>query len=92
MFLLCQAGLLGMALTNDAFNMFVFMEISSLASYVLVAMGRDRRALLAAYQYLIVGTIGATFFVIGIGFLYLTTGTLNLTDMAQKLVSASETD
>ena len=92
MFLLCQAGLLGMALTNDAFNMFVFMEISSLASYVLVAMGRDRRALLAAYQYLIVGTIGATFFVIGIGFLYLTTGTLNLTDMAQKLVSESETD
>ena len=75
-----------MVLTNDAFNMFVFMEISSLASYVLVAMGRDRRALLAAYQYLIVGTIGATFFVIGIGFLYLTTGTLNLTDMAQKLV------
>jgi len=85
MFLLCLAGLLGIAVTGDAFNIFVFLEISSLATYVLIAMGRDRRALLAAYQYLIVGTIGATFYVIGIGLLYLATGTLNLADMASRL-------
>lgn len=84
-FLLCMCGLLGMAITGDAFNVFVFMEISSLATYALISMGKDRRALLAAYQYLIMGTIGATFYVIGVGFLYSMTGTLNLADMATRL-------
>ncbi|MGH6949142.1 MAG: monovalent cation/H+ antiporter subunit D family protein [Kiloniellales bacterium] len=87
MFMLSLAGLLGMAITGDVFNVFVFMEISSLSSYVLIALGRDRRALLAAYQYLIMGTIGATFFVIGIGFLYTMTGTLNMVDMASRIAT-----
>ena len=85
MFVLCLTGLLGMAITGDAFNIFVFLEISSLSSYVLIALGRDRRALVASYQYLIMGTIGATFFVIGIGLLYLLTGTLNLVDLGRRL-------
>lgn len=85
-YLLCLCGLLGIAITGDAFNAFVFMEVSSLASYALIAMGRDRRALLAAYQYLIMGTIGATFYVIGVGLLYSMTGTLNLADMANRVV------
>lgn len=85
MFALCVAGLLGITITGDAFNIFVFMEISSLSAYTLIALGRDRRALAAAYRYLIMGTIGATFFVIGVGFLYLLTGTLNLVDMAERL-------
>ena len=85
MFGLCLAGLLGITITGDAFNIFVFLEISSLSTYVLIALGRDRRALAAAFQYLIMGSIGATFIVIGIGFLYLTTGTLNLADMASRL-------
>ena len=84
-YLLCLCGLLGMAITGDAFNIFVFMEVSSLAAYTLIAMGRDRRALLAAYQYLIMGTIGATFYVIGVGLLYSMTGTLNLADIASRL-------
>lgn len=85
MFGLCLAGLLGIAITGDAFNIFVFLEISSLSTYVLIALGRDRRALAASYRYLIMGSIGATFIVIGIGFLYLMTGTLNLVDMAERL-------
>ncbi|HUF80553.1 MAG TPA: monovalent cation/H+ antiporter subunit D family protein [Burkholderiales bacterium] len=85
MFALCLTGLLGIAITGDGFNLFVFLEISSLATYVLIALGRDRRALLAAYQYLIMGTIGATFIVIGVGLLYLQTGTLNLVDMGSRL-------
>jgi multicomponent Na+:H+ antiporter subunit D len=84
-YLLCLCGLLGMTITGDAFNIFVFMEVSSLAAYTLIAMGRDRRALLAAYQYLIMGTIGATFYVIGVGLLYSMTGTLNLADIASRL-------
>ena len=91
MFGLCLTGLLGITATGDAFNVFVFLEISSLSSYVLIALGRDRRALVAAYQYLIMGTIGATFIVIGIGLLYLTTGTLNLADMAGRLAQVGAT-
>jgi multicomponent Na+:H+ antiporter subunit D len=89
MYLLCLGGLLGITVTGDAFNAFVFLEISSLATYVLIALGRDRRALLAAFQYLILGTIGATFYVIGIGFIYLITGTLNMVDIAERLGPAS---
>lgn len=85
--MLCFTGLLGMVITGDAFNVFVFLEISSLSTYVLVAQGadRDRRALTAAYDYLIMGTIGATFFVIGLGMLYMATGTLNMADMADRI-------
>jgi multicomponent Na+:H+ antiporter subunit D len=87
LFLLCLTGLLGVVVTGDAFNVFVFLEISSLSTYVLIALGagRDKRALTAAYDYLIMGTIGATFFVIGIGFLYMATGTLNLADIAERI-------
>jgi multicomponent Na+:H+ antiporter subunit D len=89
MYLLCLAGLLGITITGDAFNAFVFLEISSLSTYVLIAMGKDRRALLAAYQYLIMGTIGATFYVIGVGLLYLVTGSLNIVDIASRLGPAT---
>jgi multicomponent Na+:H+ antiporter subunit D len=85
MYLLCLTGLLGITVTGDAFNIFVFLEISSLSTYVLIALGKDRRALVAAYQYLIMGTIGATFYVIGIGLLYLVTGSLNILDIAERL-------
>ncbi len=86
-YLLSLTGLLGVAVTGDAFNVFVFLEISSLSTYVLVAQGagRDKRALTAAYDYLIMGTIGATFFVIGLGLLYMMTGTLNMADLAERI-------
>jgi len=90
MFALCLCGLLGITITGDAFNVFVFLEISSLSGYVLIALGRDRRALRSAFQYLIMGTIGATFYVIGVGLLYLMTGTLNLADMATRLGAVQE--
>lgn len=86
-YMLCFTGLMGMVATADAFNVFVFLEISSLSTYVLVAQGakRDIRALTAAYDYLIMGTIGATFFVIGLGLLYMATGTLNMADLADRI-------
>jgi len=86
-FMIGVAGLLGMVVTGDAFNVFVFLEVSSISTYVLVAMGasRDRRALAAAYNYLILGSLGATFFVIGLGFLYMETGTLNMADIGSIL-------
>jgi multicomponent Na+:H+ antiporter subunit D len=84
-FLLCVAGFLGITITNDAFNIYVFLEISSLAAYVLIGMGKDRRALMAAFEYLVLGTIGATFILIGIGLLYMMTGTLNISDLAIRV-------
>jgi multicomponent Na+:H+ antiporter subunit D len=90
-FLLCFAGLLGIAITGDAFNVFVFLEISSLSTYALIALGPDRRALTAAYRYLILGTIGATFILIGIGLLYMMTGTLNMADLARRLPPVLDT-
>ncbi|WP_084395669.1 monovalent cation/H+ antiporter subunit D family protein [Henriciella aquimarina] len=86
-FQVCFMGLLGVTATGDAFNLFVFLELSSIATYVLVALGagRDRRALPAAINYLLMGTIGASFYVVGVGFLYAATGTLNMADLAVHL-------
>ena len=85
--LLAFAGLLGLVMTADAFNLFVFFEISSLASVTLVAMGSgvDKRALVAAFNYLLIGAIGAIFYVIGVGFCYAMTGTLNMLDLGARL-------
>lgn len=83
--LLCLAGLSGILLTGDAFNLFVFLEISSLATYTLVSLASDRRCLTAAFRYLVMGTIGATFILIGVGMLYMKTGTLNMLDLASKI-------
>jgi len=91
LYLLFLAGLLGVVTTGDAFNVFVFLEVSSLAAYSLVALGEDRRALWAAYQYLIMGTIGATFILIGIGLMYQMTGTLNMDDLSRRLPEVEQT-
>ena len=89
--LLCLTGLLGMTATGDAFNVFVFLEISSLATYLLISLHPDRRALSAAFRYLVLGTIGATFILIGIALLYVMTGTLNIFDLADRLAPAAHT-
>ena len=92
LWLLAIAGLIGLVTTGDAFNLFVFLEISSLASVALVAMGgqKDKQALVAAYNYLILGAIGATFYVIGVGLLYGITGTLNLADLSDRIAEISD--
>lgn len=88
--MLVLSGLLGIVVSADAFNVFVFMEISSLASYVLIAGGPERKALPAVFSYLIMGTIGATFYLIGVGLIYMMTGTLNLADMADRVAGVTE--
>lgn len=89
-YLLCLTGLLGILATADVFNVFVFLEISALSSYTLIAIGTDRRALTASYQYLVMGTIGATFIIIGVGLMYMMTGTLNMYDLAERLPAVYE--
>jgi len=91
LYLLSLTGMLGIVATGDAFNIFVFLEISSLSAYALIAMGQKRQALWASYQYLIMGTIGATFILIGIGLMYQMTGTLNMQDLSQRLPEVAQT-
>ena len=90
-FLLCLAGLLGMTITGDLFNVFVFLEISALSAYALISMGHTRRALTSAYRYLIMGTVGSTFILIGIGLMYMMTGTLNMADLMVRLDQVEQT-
>ncbi len=77
MFLLCAMGLMGMTVTGDAFNLYVLLEVAALSGYALVAMG-DKRASVAAFNYIIIGTIGASFYLLGVGYLYIKTGSLNM--------------
>ncbi len=83
--ILCFTGLSGITLSGDVFNIFVFLEVSSLSTYILISFGQDRQCLTAAIRYLLMGTIAATFYLIGIGFLYSLTGTLNMADLATLL-------
>ncbi len=86
LYLLLVTGLLGMVITGDAFNLYVLLEVSALTSYALIAMG-PKRATLASYKYLIMGTIGASFYLLGVGYLYIKTGSLNMFDIQEQLVS-----
>lgn len=84
LYLLLITGLLGIIITSDLFNMFVLLEVASLAGYSLVAFG-EKRATVAGFRYLIIGTIGACFYLLGVGYLYIATGTLNMGELAQLL-------
>jgi len=84
LFLMLVTGTMGMTVTGDAFNLYVFLEVASLSSYALIAMG-SARAALACFRYIITGTIGASFYLLGVGYLYIKTGTLNMRDISTIL-------
>ncbi len=88
LFLLLVTGLLGIIATGDLFNLYVFLEISSLAGYALLASGSIRSAV-ATFRYLIIGTIAATFYLLGVGYLYALTGSLNMADITARLSDIS---
>jgi multicomponent Na+:H+ antiporter subunit D len=82
--LLLISGLIGVVFAGDIFNLFVFLEVVALSAYALVGV-RGGKALMVAFRYLILGTLGASFYLLGIVFFYAATGTLNMADMAQHL-------
>jgi multicomponent Na+:H+ antiporter subunit D len=90
-YLLLVAGLAGVILTGDIFNMYVFLEITGLAAYALVASGDDVRSAVAALKYLLLGTIGASLFLLGAGYAYVATGTLNMVDLAARFAEVGYT-
>lgn len=87
--MLMMLGFNGMLLTGDLFNLYVFLEISSLASYALISIG-SKQAPYAAFRYLIIGTVGGTLYLLGVGFLYTVSGTLNIIDMTAMLPMLTE--
>lgn len=85
LFGLLTVGICGMIITGDVFNLYVYLEIMSLSGYALIALG-GRKSMLAAFRYLLIGTIGASLYLLGVGYLYAMTGTLNMADLAQRIV------
>lgn len=88
-YLLFVTGLLGVTATGDLFNLYVLIEITSLTSYAMVALGDKDRGAIASLNYVFIGVIGASFYLLGVGYLYLKTGSLNMADVANILASTN---
>jgi multicomponent Na+:H+ antiporter subunit D len=84
LFILFITGLLGICVTGDLFNLFVMLEVASLTGYALIAIG-EKRALYASFRYIVIGTMGASFYLLGVGYLYIATGSLNMADLSKLL-------
>ncbi len=84
LFILLITGLLGICITGDLFNLFVMLEVASLTGYALIAIG-EKRAVYASFRYVVIGTMGASFYLLGVGYLYITTGSLNMENLSQLL-------
>ena len=87
LFMLMLAGMNGVIITGDMFNLFVFLEIAAIASYALVAFGIEKEELEASFKYMVVGELASLFILLGIGLLYSFTSTLNMADMGRVLVA-----
>jgi multicomponent Na+:H+ antiporter subunit D len=91
-YLLLTAGLVGVTVTADVFNLYVFIEITGLAAYALIASGGDGRSAYAALKYLLVGTVGASLYLIGIAYAFVATGTLNMADLSARIADVGYSD
>ena len=89
LFLLMVAGMNGVALAGDIFNLYVFLEIASISSYALVAFGCGREELEAAFKYLVLGTIASLSILLAVAVLYAATGTLNLAELGAAPLEGS---
>ena len=87
--LVALTGFLGIIASGDMFNVFVYLEIAAIATYALVASG-EGAGLAAAFRYIVLGTVGASFYLLGVGCLYALTGTLNMADLAARLPAVSD--
>jgi multicomponent Na+:H+ antiporter subunit D len=87
LFLLMVTGMIGVALTGDLFNLYVFLEIASIASYALVAFGCEHEELEASFKYLVLGSVGSSLVLFGIAIMYSLTGSLNMAQVSMQLAS-----
>jgi len=85
LFMLMVGGMNGVVITGDIFNLFVFYEIASIASYALVAFGTEKEELEASLKYTIIGVVGSLCILLAIAFLYAYTSTLNMANIASAI-------
>jgi multicomponent Na+:H+ antiporter subunit D len=91
LYMLITAGMMGISITGDLFNMFVFLEIAAISSYALVAFGVEAEELEASFKYMVMGEVGGLTFLLAIALLYAKTSTLNLADMSNSLQMIGQT-
>jgi multicomponent Na+:H+ antiporter subunit D len=87
--LLLLGALMGVAVAGDLFNLFVSLEIYSIASYALIALGGPAAAV-ASFRYLLIGTVGSSLYLLGVGFIYFTTGTLGMESVTAPLAALTD--
>ncbi|MEE8317505.1 MAG: monovalent cation/H+ antiporter subunit D family protein [Candidatus Omnitrophota bacterium] len=92
LFLLMLAGMNGVIISGDMFNLYVFLEIAAISSYALVAFGTEHEELEASFKYAVMGTLASSFILLGIVFLYSITSTLNMADMSMELAGKSSSN
>jgi len=88
LFLLMVTGMNGVVLSGDIFNLFVFLEIASIASYALVGFGCEQEELEASFKYMVLGSVASMFILFGIGLVYGNTGSLNMAYISQAISSS----
>ncbi|MBN1362370.1 MAG: hypothetical protein JW993_17375 [Sedimentisphaerales bacterium] len=85
LFLLMVAGMNGVVLSGDIFNLYVFLEIASIASYALVGFGCEHEELEASFKYMVLGSIASAFILFGVALVYANTGSLNMAYIADAI-------
>ncbi len=91
-FMLLSGGMLGVVLTGDIFNLYVFLEIMAISSYALISSSKYRWSTYAAFKYLLVGTVGASFYLLGVALVLAATGTLTMNELPAQIATAGFTD
>jgi len=91
LFLFMVAGMNGVVLTGDMFNLFVFMEIAAISSYALVGFGCEHEELEASFKYAVLGSVASTLILVGIAIVYAMTGSLNMAQIATKIAASGFT-
>ncbi len=87
LFMLMVAGMNGVVVSGDLFNIYVFLEIASISSYALVAFGVGAEELEAGFKYLILGSVASVMLLFGVGTVYAVTGSLNMADVANIIMT-----
>ena len=85
LFLFLVAGMNGVVLAGDLFNLYVFMEVAAIASYSLVAFGCEHEELEASFKYTVMGSLASSFILIGVALVYGVTGALNMAHIASRI-------
>ncbi len=86
---LLLVGVMGLLLSIDIFNIYIFFEIASISSYILSSFNKDKQAYGAAIRYMIIGAVASIFLLLGIILIYLNLGTLNLYTIGESFYTLS---